>query len=108
MYVADMTLFKAPEHKSTTLTIRLTPNQKACICDLAKQRKATVARFILSLVGNEYGRIHNTHDTETPTATGPVDNEIHMSAAVNDIPPHVSSVIDDDKSTAIDFDDWLS
>ena len=102
---ADMTLFKAPEHKSTTLTIRLTPSQKACICDLAKQKKATVARFILGLVGNEYDRLHNTRDNAT--ATDPVDNKVHMSVAVNNAPTHNPSVTKDKPKDA-DDDMWLS
>ena len=99
---ADTNLFKEAEHKSVTLTIRLTPSQKACIYDLVEQKKVTVARFILDLVGNDYDRLYNTHDSTTTTATDPADKETHTSALDSEYTPSCSPNVIDDFSLDLD------
>ena len=92
--------FQETQNKSATLTIRLTPKQKQCISDLAEQRGMTVSRFLLSLVGNEYNSLYNTHDTAT--AKDPID--IHMSVSNNNTPPNNSSIINKLKTAQYDPD----
>jgi uncharacterized protein (DUF1778 family) len=61
----DTMLFRETETKSTTLTIRLSPSQKTCICNLAQQKGASIARFMLGLVGQEYERINRNTLSQT-------------------------------------------
>ena len=51
-----MALFKVPDNKSETLTLRLTPKQKEQTELMARHEHVSVSRFILALIGQEYQR----------------------------------------------------
>jgi uncharacterized protein (DUF1778 family) len=56
----DTTLFRESEIRSTTLTLRLSPAQKACIYDLARLRGTSLTRFVLALIAQECDLLNNT------------------------------------------------
>jgi uncharacterized protein (DUF1778 family) len=58
----NSTLFRKPEVKSQTLSIRLSPAQKQAISKLAEKEGVSVSVLLLESIGHKYECLNNPPD----------------------------------------------